>query len=175
MTVALIGIGIIVFTKLFVKNEQQDSQTHLLRTMEETFAHFALDIEEENKEMIEQVKTVKEQFEQQNFKLLTRIEFLENQLLEKTLNKHKLQNRATSSPQIDFIADRQAHEAQEITAATSSEPEKNGMLIKQRYQQLFALYDAGKSIDYIAKKLAINKGEVQLIMQLGLQEEQGRV
>ncbi|WP_414694786.1 DUF6115 domain-containing protein [Paenibacillus sp.] len=43
--------------------------------------------------------------------------------------------------------------------------------VKARYQELFELYDAGKSIEYIAKKLGKNKGEVQLIIGLAKQEE----
>lgn len=43
--------------------------------------------------------------------------------------------------------------------------------IHARFPELFELYHAGKSIDTIAKKLGKNKGEVQLIIQLALQEE----
>ena len=43
--------------------------------------------------------------------------------------------------------------------------------IKARYKELFDLYDSGKSIEYIAKKLGRNKGEVQLILGLAKQEE----
>ena len=43
-----------------------------------------------------------------------------------------------------------------------------------RYPELFYLYRQGKSIEQIAKKLGINKGETALIIQLAKQEEEGR-
>src|SRR5690625_7002752 len=45
---------------------------------------------------------------------------------------------------------------------TQSQDEKNET-IKQRYEQIFALYDEGRSIEVISKKIGIPKGEVQLI------------
>jgi len=43
--------------------------------------------------------------------------------------------------------------------------------IQDRYKELFTLYEQGKSIEAISKKLGMNKGEVQLIIQLAKQEE----
>jgi DNA-directed RNA polymerase specialized sigma24 family protein len=48
------------------------------------------------------------------------------------------------------------------------------MNIRDRYANVFQLYDQGKSTDYIAKKLDMNKGEVMLIIQLAKQEGQAR-
>ncbi|MNJ40883.1 hypothetical protein D3C77_357880 [compost metagenome] len=41
----------------------------------------------------------------------------------------------------------------------------------ERYPELFELYDQGKSIDMIAKAVGIQRGEVQLILQLAKKEE----
>ncbi|WP_042160514.1 DUF6115 domain-containing protein [Paenibacillus gorillae] len=46
--------------------------------------------------------------------------------------------------------------------------------IQSRYAELLELYSQGKSIELIAKKLGMNKGEVQLILQLAKQEEGAR-
>lgn len=46
--------------------------------------------------------------------------------------------------------------------------------IHSRYNELFEMYEAGKSVEAIAKKLGKNKGEVQLILQLAKQEENAR-
>jgi hypothetical protein len=40
-----------------------------------------------------------------------------------------------------------------------------------RYPELFELYNQGKSIDMIAKAVGIQRGEVQLILQLANKEE----
>jgi hypothetical protein len=51
---------------------------------------------------------------------------------------------------------------------------QEGMNIRYRYMELFALEKQGKSIDHIAKKLGMNKGEVMLIIQLAKQEDRTR-
>lgn len=43
--------------------------------------------------------------------------------------------------------------------------------IKDRYSEVFHLYDEGKSVDAIAKQTGIQRGEVQLILQLAEREE----
>ncbi|ASR47939.1 hypothetical protein B4V02_15200 [Paenibacillus kribbensis] len=43
--------------------------------------------------------------------------------------------------------------------------------IRDRYQELFTLYEQGKSVDYIAKQSGIQRGEVQLILQLAERED----
>ncbi|MDF2924695.1 MAG: hypothetical protein K0R57_3609 [Paenibacillaceae bacterium] len=55
---------------------------------------------------------------------------------------------------------------------TVSAPEPAPVLtIRSRYEELFQLYEDGKSVEYIAKKTGLNKGEVSLIIQLAQQEE----
>ena len=57
-------------------------------------------------------------------------------------------------------------------AATSeAEPAPPVHSIKSRYAELFDLYEQGKSIDMIAKTTGLQRGEVQLIIQLAKQEE----
>jgi hypothetical protein len=50
-------------------------------------------------------------------------------------------------------------------------PSRFANTVKSRYKEVFDLHDSGKSIEYIAKKLGKNKGEVQLILGLAKQEE----
>ncbi|MNC80265.1 hypothetical protein D3C75_1330060 [compost metagenome] len=42
---------------------------------------------------------------------------------------------------------------------------------RDRYPELFELYGKGKSIDMIAKTMGLQRGEVQLILQLAKKEE----
>lgn len=42
--------------------------------------------------------------------------------------------------------------------------------VKARYPELFRLYNEGKSVDSIAKRLGMNNGEVSLILRLAKQE-----
>ncbi|WP_127580664.1 hypothetical protein [Paenibacillus koleovorans] len=59
-------------------------------------------------------------------------------------------------------------------AASAPTPEPRGINIRNRYAELFQLEKQGKSVDYIAKKLGMNKGEVMLILQLAKQEDRVR-
>ncbi len=63
--------------------------------------------------------------------------------------------------------------ADQEPAATREQPNEPVALmnIKQRYAELFELYELGKSMDFIAKKLGMNKGEISLILLLAKQEE----
>lgn len=58
----------------------------------------------------------------------------------------------------------------EDTADRTHEPN-----IRERYAELFRMHEQGKSIEAIARKEGLNKGEVQLILQLSRQEERHRV
>ncbi|WP_225999348.1 hypothetical protein [Paenibacillus sp. BJ-4] len=57
------------------------------------------------------------------------------------------------------------------TALQEPETEQEPESIRDRYQELFALYEQGKSVDYIAKQSGIQRGEVQLILQLAERED----
>ncbi|WP_068496358.1 DUF6115 domain-containing protein [Paenibacillus kribbensis] len=59
----------------------------------------------------------------------------------------------------------------EQTALQEPETEQAPESIRDRYQELFALYEQGKSVDYIAKQSGIQRGEVQLILQLAERED----
>ncbi|WP_274651518.1 hypothetical protein [Paenibacillus humicola] len=48
----------------------------------------------------------------------------------------------------------------------------SSVTIRERYAELFGLYDAGKSVEAVAKKLGMPKGEVHLIVQLSKREEE---
>jgi hypothetical protein len=59
----------------------------------------------------------------------------------------------------------------EQPALQEPETEQVPESIRDRYQELFALYEQGKSVDYIAKQSGIQRGEVQLILQLAERED----
>jgi len=54
------------------------------------------------------------------------------------------------------------------TPVVESAPQ--ALSVKARYPELFRLYNEGKSVDSIAKRLGMNNGEVSLILRLAKQE-----
>ncbi|AOK92393.1 hypothetical protein [Paenibacillus polymyxa] len=60
---------------------------------------------------------------------------------------------------------------EEQTVLQDAETEQEVESIRDRYQELFALHEQGKSLDYIAKQSGIQRGEVQLILQLAERED----
>jgi DNA-binding NarL/FixJ family response regulator len=142
----------------------------MVKEIEDTMEHFANEIEEENKQLLQTVAQIKTDHEQQMNRIITKVDQLEKQ-------NYDLSN------EIKSIVFTKFHEQnkQLPTTATLEETlllEKvsvSPMQMKERYTELFLLHEQGKAIEYIAKKLNLNKGEVQLIIQLAKQEEQNRV
>lgn len=179
--IVLLGLSIIIYARLFFNRDTQPIHDKLINDMEDTFEHFAMEIEEENKQLLEHVLSLKQQNVDHNSKLLSRIEFLEKQFLvkkaevvEKPVQSNTLiVKRAHKSMALKSEHRVEETEKTQMEKEASRIPQKtNKMEIKQRYQQLFELHDQGKSMEYISKKLSMNKGEVQLIIQLAKQEEQ---
>jgi len=69
---------------------------------------------------------------------------------------------------------REAKDAADEAAAGEGAEAKGALAIHERYAQLLDLYRRGRSIEQISKALNMNKGEVQLILQLAKREEAAR-
>lgn len=59
----------------------------------------------------------------------------------------------------------------EETVIEEEPQESNNPTVRERYAELFELYAQGKSLDMIAKAVGIQRGEVQLILQLAKKED----
>lgn len=178
--IVLIGLVVILFAKLFAKNEQTKLKEQLIEEMEDTFEHFALEMEEENKQVLEHILSVKEQYVGENSKLLSRIEYLEKQFIETTVEYRSAIEKSSAAIEAAKHVQAKPKDEEQPQSEIKIEEEKSPeptfeMDIKERYHDVFHLHNQGKSIEYISKKLGINKGEVQLIIQLSKQEEQSGV
>ncbi|MEX2462233.1 MAG: hypothetical protein WD469_13215 [Paenibacillaceae bacterium] len=167
MYIVLLGLVCIVVSFFAPRSVTNDS-VNMVKEIEDTMEHFANEIEEENNQLLQTVAQIKADHEQQMNRVISRMEQLEKQNYDlsseiKSIVLHKLheQNKQPS-----------------ITSQIETVPEKvnvSPMQMKERYAELFLLHEQGKAIEYIAKKLNLNKGEVQLIIQLAKQEEHNRV
>jgi hypothetical protein len=187
LNVVLVGAVVIVVAFLMPKKKpgsEQSSQS--VRNMETALDQFMENMEKDNKQLLQLVaetqKTSKEEAQQKD----QRISLLEERcgqlesLLQETVVRPAI--AASSHPQpedaIAALRETSASAPQELNADSkkSDSPElhvkaKNPDSIHARYTELFQLYGEGKSVEAIAKRLGMNKGEVQLIIGLSKQEE----
>ncbi|TBL77756.1 DUF6115 domain-containing protein [Paenibacillus thalictri] len=191
--IVLFGLVLIVYAKILPKKAPLQ-QGATVNEIEETMEHFAAEIEEQNQAVIQLFTQTKHEYEQQLNKLSGRIEWLEKQNNSLSQEVAKLLgaqdqwdkqiallgttiSSAHEKPQ-HYSVPAPAPAEPEVAVQTSPEAEEppvSLMNIKKRYAELFDLYEQGKSTDYIAKKMGMNKGEINLIVQLAKQEESLRV
>jgi len=181
--------------------ERKPAPEDFLDSMGDTLQQFADEIEQENKELLRMVGEMKREHEKRTSSLLARLEQLEKQGIPSAVSvepkRADAAAGAAAEARSEAAANATATAAPEarpapaaiVAAATASPLEPTGSppaadavpaeprssrfagTVKARYKELFELYDAGKSIEYIAKKMGKNKGEVQLIIGLAKQEE----
>lgn len=192
--IVLIGLVIIVYAQVFFKKKDRTTaSSQSLEEFERTVEMFASDLEEQNEALMQLLAETKRDYELQLTRQLGRIEALEKQFQEAALEIAHLKlllNERVSEVQTaaTMVADRSASEVADNPApavADSSAPavqletvyndahsdSVKPVTIRSRYEELFALYESGKSIEYIAKQLGMNKGEISLILMLSKQEE----
>lgn len=180
--IVMLGVVILLYAFLLPKPVHRKTvNEEVLDTVEDTLATFVEELEQENKEFARMVGQLKHEHEKQTSTLLNRIEFLERKtsmLTEQLPSGPKVSVPEASfhrpEPVVKPVPTPAAHEAESserLPIENVPEPDKPHT-VKSRYKEVFDLYGQGKSIEYIAKKLGTNKGEIQLIIQLAKREEQ---
>ncbi|SDW26972.1 DUF6115 domain-containing protein [Paenibacillus sp. CF384] len=195
-TIILIG-GIVVVCAAVLPRRmpsgKQEQSTQTVRNMETALEQFMENMEADNRELVELVSKSTQDTQLQSKKRDERTELLEKRcaelellLVEQTkLHASALEQQSAqiSNFTIPVTDTHAAHSRpQHLIPAVTSDVEAEEMVedeepiltIRDRYTDLFDMYQSGKSIDAIAKKLGKNKGEVQLILQLSKQEEAAR-
>ncbi|OXM84696.1 DUF6115 domain-containing protein [Paenibacillus rigui] len=183
--IVLFGLVFIVYAKIMPKSSaEKGQQSPSIHEIEQTMDHFASELEEQNRVLLQQLAGMKQDYELQASKLDARVEKLEaeqgtlqqeymklNVAYEELEQKSLRQTDLTSAPQ--FVNGTNLQNAIDTNEASLEEqqPEPSSVSMKGRYTELFALYEQGKSTESIAKKLNMTKGEVNLIIQLAKQEE----
>ncbi|WP_054972310.1 hypothetical protein [Paenibacillus sp. A3] len=187
--IVLVGLLIVVYAKIIPRKSEGTAKSDgaIVKEMEQAMDHLAMELEEQNKALIEMFSGTKQTYEEQAAKLTLRVETLEKQCQEL---RHELNRLTFSEEQRRLSLQAEASKPGEslgasagaaVSPAAYTEPaapdpqpeaaNKAAMNMKVRYGELFELYESGKSTDYIAKKLGMNKGEISLILQLAKQEE----
>jgi DNA-binding NarL/FixJ family response regulator len=167
--IVLLGAIIIVYAYLIPRKSSANPQDQMIQDFEDAIEHLGVQLEEENKLLIEHIQQFKSNYDSSSAKLQGRIDRLEEQVQSLWLLMEKIPHDLAAA-----AAERAHSDSSGIENAMQSPPimPASEMKIKDRYKDVFLFHSQGKSIEYIAKKLGMNKGEVQLIIELARQEEQ---
>ncbi|MCL6459912.1 MAG: hypothetical protein K6T85_18105 [Gorillibacterium sp.] len=185
VVVVIMGIICIVASWMIKEPKHAFSMT---KEIEEALDLVAVNMEEENRELIRSITQMKSEFERRNENSEKRVLGLEKRIDDLSAELRnvlmlQLQKATEKKSSMTPILQQQHNEMSSFPGASQAaallpnteriEEQPEGL--KLRYPELFQLYQQGKSIEQIAKKLGINKGETALIIQLAKQEEEGRV
>lgn len=176
----IVLFGAVVIVGAFVMPRKKQDRTlppQTIQNMETALEQFMEKMEQDNEELVllvrkaqQETKSDAERKEQRIAQLEKKCELLTEQL-QLTLSHSAslaLQNAAHSQTGAIDSIEHEAKQAQKQEPIIEESPMMNS--IQTRYTELFMLYEQGKSIEMISKKLGMNKGEVQLIIQLAKQE-----
>lgn len=181
--IVLLGVAAILYAFILparVKEGNADKQT--LKETEAALELYMADIERENNELVQLVSSIKQQSQSNQIVMQEQISDLRGQLTDLKNSSLLLEARvAEDEKNLQQLTRSYELSATAVTAGGKSlskelvleQPEvkqKPISSIKLRYPRLFELHEQGKSIDSIAKTAGLQRGEVQLILQLAKQE-----
>ncbi|MFD0671709.1 DUF6115 domain-containing protein [Cohnella sp. GCM10027633] len=187
LSIVLLGVAIAGYAWMMPKQANRDKSSD--KQGDAAYEQLLEDLEAENRELIDAVAKFKREQDETVDKLGRRIVDMEHQM-----KLWSLQTAAAAAPHA-FVAqpspaavEPSLREPLPIPAAPVARPDVHvyheqpaepepaiaeiDVSIRGRYQELLALHDKGRSIEQIAKTLGMNKGEVQLILQLARREEE---
>ncbi|BBI34410.1 hypothetical protein [Cohnella abietis] len=192
ITIVLIGIAITGYAFLMPKTSNKEKEQQSDFSSEAAYNQLLEDLEDENRELLDAVAKFKKEQDDTVEKLGRRIIDMEQQMknwsgpsnpaIVPDSNPSTTEKHSTSPFNELFVAPNDIEHkmsnsdaypsatAEEMTA--TEEIMSPPTTIRGRYRELLEMHDKGSSIDKIAKAMGMNKGEVQLIVQLVRREEQ---
>ncbi|MEK3882166.1 hypothetical protein [Paenibacillus sp. PL2-23] len=190
-TIALVG-AVVIMVAFFVpkKKPEAEESTQSVRNMETALDQFMENMEKDNEQLMQLVAETQKSSKLEAVRKDERIASLEQRCgqLEKLLQdaivspalaaahpQPRLAQPPASHPGLSSGTPAEKNPVDALQPASpdyaEQEPKPKPDSIHARYAELFQLYGEGKSVEAIAKRLGMNKGEVQLIIGLSRQEE----
>ncbi|GIQ68615.1 hypothetical protein XYCOK13_14390 [Xylanibacillus composti] len=181
--IVVLGLLCIVYAALLPRRSNAEQTQEISRQLEGSLDAFAAELEDSNSKLVEAMTEIKRTQDARMNELRERLALQEQRTIETERELRKAEERLaeverrflsiSTAPTLPAAS---ADETKTGAAFSASPAAKEGHSpMRTRYAELFALYESGKSIEAIAKKLGMNKGEVQLIVTLAGQEEQAGV
>lgn len=182
LSIVLLGVAISGYAWMIPKNSGKSKESEFVS--EAAYDRLLEDLETENRELVDAVAKFKREQDETVEKLGRRIVDMEHQMIKwleqapapATISVSKpLEEEIKSSPV--EIESESAISSSEVFNPISQPLSHEDIVvqpttIRSRYSGLLELHDKGRSVEQIAKAMGMNKGEVQLILQLVRREEQ---
>lgn len=185
--IALLGAVIVVTAAILPKSKSKqtsEGSTHKqIEQMELSFEQFMANMEKEHDDLVKMLSSSLQTMREEDLLKSDQIARLEKRCAELEQQLSSLSHESVAlGTKVSLLSTNTAatdagimplsNEQQEALTNEPAPIDENS--IHNRYAELFEMYEQGKSIESIAKKLGKNKGEVQLILQLAKQEENAR-
>lgn len=169
--IVLLGIAAVLYALMLPKRREENvSSERVVKEVESTLETYMAEIQNENEQLVELVSQMKQELTVKQHAQQEQVSELRQRIL---AAEQKLSESDTRLRLAEEKLAKTASLSEGIAAATSEVEEIPPPVpsIKSRYAELFELYEQGKSMDVIAKNTGMQRGEVQLIIQLAKQEE----
>lgn len=161
----MLGLAVILYAVMKPRERQAHTDADLSARLEYAMDQFSNELERENKKLLQLLTEMKNDSDARYRKLEEHVALLD----EKMKRPDAGLRRAEQLRHTDVRHASSSHDA------SSSYDQHPSVSVRNRYGDLFQLHNDGKSIEYIAKKLGMNKGEVQLILTLARREDETHV
>lgn len=177
--IIMLGAAALIYAVMLPrKQEGKISSEQMVKEVEATLEQYMADIEEENDTLVDLVGQMKNDTSAKQLAMEEQMRVLQQKLLQL---EQQSEHQATLIMDAEQERLLQGSALAELKSSKKvmgdiSEPQTDEIVvaensIKHRYTELFDMYNQGKSIDLIGKSIGLQRGEVQLILQLAKQEE----
>lgn len=176
----MLGAAALVYAVMLPRRQADKmSSDQVVKEVESTLEQYMADIEEENDTLVELVGQMKKETSAKQLALEEQLREMRQRLLQVEQQSAQQGARITDAEQERLLHVSTLSESQSVESHAIEIPEPelehsnkvSDNSIKHRYSELFELHNQGKSIDVIGKLVGLQRGEVQLILQLAKQEE----
>ncbi|WP_156337276.1 hypothetical protein [Paenibacillus dakarensis] len=174
--IVLLGIAAILYAFMLPKRREDTvNNEQIIKEVESTLEQYMNEIQLENEQLLELVGQMKQEqsakhtVQQEQINEMRQRLLAAEQQLSSTEARMGIMETALSAKGNDPLPAGSSGSTEPTESEKITQPPVNS--IKRRYTSLFDMYEDGKSIDMIAKSTGMQRGEVQLIIQLAKQEE----
>lgn len=170
--IVLLGIAAVLYAFMLPKRREETvSSERVVKEVENTLEGYMAEIQNENEQLVELVRQMKKELDAKQQAHQEQVSDLRHRMLAMEEKMTDSQTRLRLAEEAGASAAAVSLSAGAAAATSEAESAPAVHSIKSRYAELFDLYEQGKSIDMIAKTTGLQRGEVQLIIQLAKQEE----